>query len=97
MCLRPVEALPAAGSTSTTRAWPIWARQLTIGPVLHGHHNFCCASDEVRRITHVRNHPFRHLPVGQVSKFVDLQAAQQGHVQMTASDQPETHGTVDAC
>ena len=64
--------------------------------MLHGDDDARRARHQIHGAAHARHHLARHLPVGQMPGLVDLQPAQNRHVQMPAPDQAEAHGAVDA-
>ena len=66
--------------------------------VLHGDDDALCPGHQVHRAAHPRHHLAGNHPVGEVSFGVDLKAAEDRYVDVTAPDQSERHRAVeDAC
>jgi hypothetical protein len=63
--------------------------------VLHGDHHSARAGDEVHRAAHAGHHLAGNRPVRQPPGHVDLQSAEDGHVDMTTTNETERHGAVE--
>ena len=65
------------------------------GGVLHGDDHALGAGHKVHGAAHAGNHLARDHPVREASALIDLQAAQDRQVEMTAADQTEGHRAVE--
>ena len=71
---------------------------LSLGRVLHGHQHPFGAAHQVHRPTHARHHLSRDHPVREHAPLVHLEPAEDGHIDVAATDQREGHRAVErAC